>query len=124
MATLIRVGSKPEQITLEDGEASIKKLLGCDFLDQVPLGNDPKKAIDRTMWADEDREIYDLPENKEAIVIVETLTTPTKESMTHRAWMTDKDGNEVPITTVTDKVSEFPPIRGDVIITNLEEDGL
>jgi hypothetical protein len=124
MAILIKVGEKPKEIQLTRGEEEMRELLDCPFLDQIPLGNDPKKPITKTVWLNEDREIYDMPVNEEATSMVEKLTTPTKEALTHRRWAVDEDGNEIELPAQTETATEFPPIRGDVIITDLTEDGL
>jgi len=123
MATLIKVGESPVKVTVASSD-DIKKYIGAKFLDMLPLGNDPKKPIDKTVWLNEDRELLELEINKEATTIVETLTTPTVEAMTHRMWAVDEEGNEIPVESKVDTPTVFPPIRGDVIITDFLEDGL
>jgi hypothetical protein len=78
----------------------------------------------RTVWLNEDREIYDMPINEEATAMVQKLTTPTEDALTHRMWAVDEDGNEIELPSQTETATEFPPIRGDVIITKIDEDGL
>jgi hypothetical protein len=124
MATLIRAGHKPQELKLTGGEEEIRKLLDCPFVDQIPLGDDPKKPISRTVWMNEDREIFEMPLNEEATALVKELTTPSKEALTHRLWAVDEDGKEIELPAKTDTPSEFPPIRGDVIITTFGDDGL
>ena len=124
MATLVKAGEKPVPIILENGEEDIKKLLDCPFPEQLPLGSDPKKPIQRTVWLHEDREIFDMPLNKEATAIVDSLTTPTKEALTHRMFGENEEGEEIVLGSSTAEPTKFPPIKGDVIITNFEEDGL
>jgi hypothetical protein len=124
VATLIKIGEKPQEIQLTRGEEEMKELLECPFLDQIPLGNDPKKPIARTVWLNEDREIYDMPINEEATAMVKKLTTPTEEALTHKMWAVDEDGNEIELPESKQEATEFPPIRGNVIITDFDKDGL
>jgi hypothetical protein len=124
MATLIRAGYKPQELKLTNGEDEIRELLDCPFVDQIPLGDDPKKPISRTVWLNEDREIFDMPLNEEATALVKEITTPSKEALTHRLWAVDEDGKEIELPAKTETPTEFPPIRGDVIITTFEDDGL
>ena len=122
MATLIKPGEKPVTVILENGEEDIKKYLECPYPEEIPLGNDPKKRIDRTAWVVDERD--ELPVNKEAQAIIEAFTAPTEEARTHRMFAADEHGKHVQVDTKIDTISEYPTMRGPVIITNLDEDAL